>query len=604
MFGTGGTGAAGGFGGFGGFGGAAGAGGAGAGGGGGFGRGGGGGFGKPAGGGFGAGAMLFGAALPSGGQEEGAQDYDADGGGGEEEEVFDEDAARRAALAAMPQFLGYTPAHEYLHAGSGPALVGTCELMCPVAERKRRETSGELNIFERCDPLNTKLTHESLIIKKALLAAPDEAQLAAATHQTPAQCLLAVQAFLWDRYREVRKEIIAQHFHTRPDLLPEVLAWNEEIARFLIISSHELWGKEGFSAQLNQEQLKKVLTDLVTRFYPAAAKHGLPTPCSAEMKCYLLVLMVGGTIEKNGRRFRQRQEAMQYVRQYTQEEQASDWTRALYALLPLLERGDALGVFGFLARAPYTLAARDVSFPHLMSSKAPKQTSQAWITAKRSPLARNADCPSARPQTAKAIEEAVTSACLRSLQLEAAAWLRARLSCGRSAGPRPQRRQLPGGLGEVLTLAPVAAALAPADNGRGGRAEAWDFTLCVEDEALAAGASHEEAAAEAAQDLAESWQRLRAVLACLPPATAAHQADPAQQPPQLAASESDAAPACWSPDHGLFGDYSGAGGVGRPATAGASAGATAGAAAGQEGDVKRQGWEVLQRLNAVLKRQA
>ena len=35
----------------------------------------------------------------------------------------------------------YTPAHEYLHAGSGPALVGTCELMCPVAERKRREVS-------------------------------------------------------------------------------------------------------------------------------------------------------------------------------------------------------------------------------------------------------------------------------------------------------------------------------------------------------------------------------------------------------------------------------------------------------------------------------
>ena len=282
--------------------------------------------------------------------------------------------------------------------------------------------------------------------------------------------------------------------------------------------------------------------------------------------------------------------------------------------------------------------------------------------------------------------------CISSLQLEAAAWLRARLSCGRSAGPRPQRRQLPGGLGEVLTLAPVAAALAPADNGRGGRAEAWDFTLCVEDvsalglgaaaaaatagpstpgsgrrggagaaaasantnaaaaaaaaaasvaaavggvlmlvdgrpfeEALAAGASHEEAAAEAAQDLAErsvracvcrgrlvvrglcavlwagqgragyrwclcgwgaagggcvpsfrlrkphvadcslspsslplpchavscqrcSWQRLRAVLACLPPATAAHQADPAQQPPQvpvivLTLASSDAADA-------------------------------------------------------------
>ncbi|GIL81598.1 hypothetical protein Vretimale_1255 [Volvox reticuliferus] len=270
-------------------------------------------------------------------------------------------------------------------AGGGAALVGTCELMCPVAERKRREATGELNIFERLDPHNSKLTNENLIIKKArknyseedrrpenlrtfralgltmarlrsLIAAPDETALAAAIQCSPEQTLLNVQAFLWDRYREVRKEIIAQHFHTRAEMLPQVLAWNEEIARFLIISSHELWGNRDFAAQLNQEQLKKVLTDLVTRFYTSASRLGVPKPNSAEIKCYLLILMMGGTIEKNGRRFRQPAEAQMYLRQYTQEELESPWTDVLFAVMATLQSGNAIAFFDLMARAPYTLA--------------------------------------------------------------------------------------------------------------------------------------------------------------------------------------------------------------------------------------------------------
>ncbi|EFJ48360.1 hypothetical protein VOLCADRAFT_90955 [Volvox carteri f. nagariensis] len=267
----------------------------------------------------------------------------------------------------------------------GPALVGTCELMCPVAERKRREATGELNIFERLDPLNSKLTSENLIIKKArknyseedrrpenlrtfralsltmarlrsLISNPDETALAASIHCTPEQTLLNVQAFLWDRYREVRKEIIAQHFHARAELLPHVLAWNEEIARFLIISSHELWGNRDFAAQLNQEQLKKVLTDLVTRFYTSASRLGVPTPNAAEMKCYLLILMMGGTIEKNGRRFRQPAEAQMYLRQYSEEELSSPWTTVLFAMMAALQMGNVVAFFDLLARAPYTFA--------------------------------------------------------------------------------------------------------------------------------------------------------------------------------------------------------------------------------------------------------
>ncbi|GFR48337.1 hypothetical protein Agub_g10224, partial [Astrephomene gubernaculifera] len=314
------------------------------------------------------------------------------GGGGEEAGALGRSVSPSPPPSPLPAYMGggggggdMMGDDEDGGAAGGPALVGTCELMCPVAERKRREATGELNIFERLDPDNAKLTSEALIIKKArknyseedrrpeslrtfralrltmsrlrsLISAPDETGLAAATGRSPEQALLDVQAFLWDRYREVRKEIIAQHFHMRPELLPEVLAWNEEIARFLIISSHELWGNPSFASQLNQEQLKKVLTDLVTRFYTAAGRLGVPTPHSAEMKCYLLILMLGGTIEKNGRRFRQPAEAHMYLRQYSKEELSSPWTRVLFAVMAALQSGNPVAFFELLGRAPYTLA--------------------------------------------------------------------------------------------------------------------------------------------------------------------------------------------------------------------------------------------------------
>lgn len=62
---------------------------------------------------------------------------------------------------------------------------------------------------------------------------------------------------------QVRKELVTQRFHQDPATLPLVIAWNEEICRFMLINSHELVGQEGFSAMLNQEQMNKVCASLV-----------------------------------------------------------------------------------------------------------------------------------------------------------------------------------------------------------------------------------------------------------------------------------------------------------------------------------------------------
>jgi hypothetical protein len=36
-------------------------------------------------------------------------------------------------------------------------IVGTCEDMCPEAERLRRSAAGELHMFERVDPANSRV---------------------------------------------------------------------------------------------------------------------------------------------------------------------------------------------------------------------------------------------------------------------------------------------------------------------------------------------------------------------------------------------------------------------------------------------------------------
>lgn len=49
-----------------------------------------------------------------------------------------------------------------------------------------------------------------------------------------------------------------QRFHMNPQLLPTVIAWNEEICRYMIICGHQYVAIPEFSFHLNQEQMNKV----------------------------------------------------------------------------------------------------------------------------------------------------------------------------------------------------------------------------------------------------------------------------------------------------------------------------------------------------------
>mmetsp|Transcript_450 Transcript_450/g.919 ORF Transcript_450/g.919 Transcript_450/m.919 type:complete len:165 (-) Transcript_450:709-1203(-) len=112
-----------------------------------------------------------------------------------------------------------------------------------------------------------------------------------------------VHAFLWDRFREVRREINTQRFPDQPALLPHVIEWNERIVRFHILASHELIRLHNpatpgrFNAILNQEQMNKQILDLLG-YYRKATLLGVPTPNAAEFK---LVTLAGVAREQRER---------------------------------------------------------------------------------------------------------------------------------------------------------------------------------------------------------------------------------------------------------------------------------------------------------------
>lgn len=49
--------------------------------------------------------------------------------------------------------------------GDAPPVVGTCELMCPPAEREQRERNGNIRLLERPDPENLNASSPELAVK-------------------------------------------------------------------------------------------------------------------------------------------------------------------------------------------------------------------------------------------------------------------------------------------------------------------------------------------------------------------------------------------------------------------------------------------------------
>ena len=133
--------------------------------------------------------------------------------GEEEEEAFDYEQAKREALAAMPRFAGSSGPSRKEETDHGPGakkkivneeevgkrqeraarfsivessrpeekqgydqeaeerlpggpIVGSCEFMCPVVERERRQNMSDIQLFERVDPNVPSLTSAELAVKR------------------------------------------------------------------------------------------------------------------------------------------------------------------------------------------------------------------------------------------------------------------------------------------------------------------------------------------------------------------------------------------------------------------------------------------------------
>ena len=199
------------------------------------------------------------------------------------------------------------------HAGP-QLLVGTCESMCPDAERVDRERNGEIELFERVDPASPSCSSAQLCVKKFTRVvdnpSPSSIRTRTALDKTCAhlygllggRCdypdgevsLLRRSNFLWDRLRSVRQDMGLQGLTAGGWAAARL----EEMARFAIAAEYLLCENvatihepDGHNSHLHIEQLGKTLTTLAA-VYADEGKNGEKEsfPNRAEMTCYSLLL--------------------------------------------------------------------------------------------------------------------------------------------------------------------------------------------------------------------------------------------------------------------------------------------------------------------------
>lgn len=183
-------------------------------------------------------------------------------------------------------------------------VVGTCEDMCPLAERERREMEMELDRLEKLN--GEERTSKDLCVKKFVRnfqGAPDPSQVRteAALEKTlkhlwnlldhPHLPFASVYPFVWDRVRSVRQDLMVQGMSSR-----FAVRALEEITRFHIVAQYELGADrqtisnpDAFSPHLNIEQLNKTLVSL-TSMYRDFERAGEGLESEPEFQSYLLIL--------------------------------------------------------------------------------------------------------------------------------------------------------------------------------------------------------------------------------------------------------------------------------------------------------------------------
>lgn len=200
-------------------------------------------------------------------------------------------------------------------------LNGRCADMCSQAERDLHIRVDELSVFEKDFP-NRPGSERDMIIKRFQrssadhkLDIPEEIRPPGVLRRTQLyieqaimdldQCGLdfrfqtprvpepiELYNFCWDRFRMIRKDFVLQNYRGAGGRVhPIALDVHERIARYHVLSEHELIDTPSFVAQQNMEQLGQTLKSL-NELYDESHKVGNPAYCSpfeAEFRAYFIL---------------------------------------------------------------------------------------------------------------------------------------------------------------------------------------------------------------------------------------------------------------------------------------------------------------------------
>ncbi|KAL2313587.1 Nuclear export factor [Schizosaccharomyces pombe] len=180
-------------------------------------------------------------------------------------------------------------------------LVGTCRQMCPEFELEERKLQHAIHPYE-LDPVS-KQAHPSLAVKAYHRPAAGKGPILPSDVRPPSilkntidylfkvildrYSLREAHAFVRDRTRAVR-----QDFSVQSSFSQDSVYCHELIARFHIISLHELAHTPNFSRQQEIEQLSKILYTL-GQLYDYMHLRNEHCTHEAEFRAYMVLLSLG-----------------------------------------------------------------------------------------------------------------------------------------------------------------------------------------------------------------------------------------------------------------------------------------------------------------------
>ncbi|RLN48149.1 hypothetical protein BBJ28_00001773 [Nothophytophthora sp. Chile5] len=258
-------------------------------------------------------------------------------------------------------------------------LDGLCADMCSPTERELHIRVDELSVFEKCFP-DRPGAEQEMIIKRFQRSSADhkldiseeirppgvlrrtqlyiEQEIMDREHfgvdlrfQTPrVPDPIELYNFCWDRFRMIRKDFVLQNYRGAGGRVhPIALDVHERIARYLVLSEHELIEVPSFVAQQNMEQLGQTLKSL-NELYDESHKVGDPaylSPFEAECRAYFILCTLD-----NGRGM----DVLKYVKDLPKQIMASPHIKFAMRVFVARHTSDYHQFFSLLREATYLQA--------------------------------------------------------------------------------------------------------------------------------------------------------------------------------------------------------------------------------------------------------